>query len=67
LIEVKNEASKMGIWHLPCPLWVISGHSAKEMRCPLYPQKQTLVEHVRISALCHKRTHASQQFQRCWA
>src|SRR5215469_17152956 len=25
-------------------------------RCPLYPQKQTLIERLRMSALCQKRT-----------
>ena len=25
----------------PCPLWVISGHSAKTRRCPLYPHPTT--------------------------
>ena len=30
-------------------------------RCPLYPQKRTLVERVAMSALCQKRTHALQQ------
>jgi hypothetical protein len=30
-------------------------------QCPLYPQKRTLIERVRMSALCHKRTHAVQQ------
>src|SRR6516225_10752947 len=44
-----------------CPLWVISGHWAKSRRCPLYPQKRTLVECSRMSALCQKRTHARQQ------
>src|SRR5262249_7521880 len=27
-------------------------------RCPLYPQKRTLVSWVVMSALCQKRTHA---------
>src|SRR5262249_53384781 len=26
----------------PYPLWVISGHSAHSVQCPLYPQKRTL-------------------------
>src|SRR5215831_16619288 len=41
---------------LRCPLWVTSGHSAAQSRCPLYPQKRTSVEGVRRSALCQKRT-----------
>jgi hypothetical protein len=47
-----------------CPLWVISGHFVTLGPCPLYPQKQTLVEGVGMSALCQKRTHAPQQFNR---
>src|SRR5262249_55923501 len=39
-----------------CPLWVISGHFVKSGRCPLYPQKRTLVERVGMSALCQKQT-----------
>ena len=30
-------------------------------RCPLYPQKRTSVERLRMSALCQKQTHAVQQ------
>jgi hypothetical protein len=39
-----------------CPLWVISGHSITSTRCPLYPQKRTLVEPAVMSSLCQKRT-----------
>src|SRR6516162_3412784 len=39
-----------------CPLWVKSRHSAQGTRCPLYPQKRTLIERVGMSALCQKRT-----------
>src|SRR5215831_18506641 len=39
-----------------CPLWVKSGHCGAATRCPLYPQKRTLIERVVMSALCHKRT-----------
>jgi len=39
-----------------CPLWVKSGHSPRFVRCPLYPQKRTLVKRVGMSALCQKRT-----------
>src|SRR5262249_61584891 len=39
-----------------CPLWVKSRHSAEETRCPLYPQKRTLVERVEMSAKCQKQT-----------
>jgi hypothetical protein len=34
-----------------CPLWVISGHSARQLRCPLYPRKQTFVNALGMSAL----------------
>ena len=30
-------------------------------QCPLYPQKQTLLRVIGMSALCQKRTHALQQ------
>jgi hypothetical protein len=39
-----------------CPLWVKSRHSAVSEQCPLYPQKQTSIERVGMSALCQKRT-----------
>src|SRR5262249_58269203 len=39
-----------------CPLWVISGHSRRFLRCPLYPQKRTSRHTVGMSAMCHKRT-----------
>ena len=35
---------------------VKSGHCAVSGRCLLYPQKRTLIERVRMSALCQKRT-----------
>jgi hypothetical protein len=35
-----------------CPLWVKSGHCAVSGRCPLYPQKRTLIERVGMSAVC---------------
>jgi hypothetical protein len=35
-----------------CPLWVKSGHCAVSGRCPLCPQKRTLIERVGMSALC---------------
>src|SRR5262245_683540 len=38
-----------------CPLWVINGHDVIKPRCPLYPQKRTLLERVAMSALCQKR------------
>ena len=47
-----------------CPLWVKNRHGNQLAQCPLYPQKRTLVERVRMSALCQKRTHALQQFCR---
>src|SRR5262249_16859166 len=39
-----------------CPLWVKSGHSPVFGRCPLYPQKRTLIERVGMSAMCQKQT-----------
>jgi hypothetical protein len=42
-----------------CPLWVKSGHCPVSARCPLYPQKRTLVPRVKMSALCQKRTWAN--------
>jgi len=41
---------------LPCPLWVISGHSPTFGRCPLYPRKGTWIGAAVMSALCQKRT-----------
>src|SRR5215472_13844177 len=38
------------------PLWVKSGHRGQLKQCLLYPQKRTLIEHVRMSALCQKAT-----------
>src|SRR5215813_3298851 len=38
-----------------CPLWVISGHSARFDRCPLYPRKWSASS---ASALRQKRTFA---------
>src|SRR6516225_7998598 len=37
-------------------LWVKSGHWVTCEQCPLYPQKQTSIERVGMSALCQKRT-----------
>src|SRR5215471_8174290 len=39
-----------------CLRWVISGHSLRFARCPVFPQKRTLVPCSTMSALCHKRT-----------
>src|SRR5262249_53327316 len=37
-----------------------STHRASQAaQCPLYPQKRTLIERVRMSALCQKRTLAA--------
>jgi hypothetical protein len=47
-----------------CRLWVISRHFVTSDQCPLYPQKQTSLNDVVMSAKCHKRTHALQQFCR---
>jgi uncharacterized protein YjbJ (UPF0337 family) len=35
-----------------CLKWVTSGHSAHELRCPLYSRKRTLARVHRMSALC---------------
>src|SRR5262249_21944904 len=35
-----------------CPLWVKSRHRSASSQCPLHLQKQTLIERVRMSALC---------------
>jgi len=32
------------------------GHIAEQQYCPLYPQKQTFVAAIGMSALCQKRT-----------
>src|SRR5262249_16839645 len=53
LTYLSSENRSMG---RSCPLWVKSRHSATSERCPLYPQKRTLVEHVAMSAMCQKRT-----------
>jgi hypothetical protein len=39
-----------------CPLWVKSRHRSTSAQCPLYPRKRTLIERLRMSALCQKRT-----------
>jgi hypothetical protein len=41
---------------MECPLWVKSGHDGAHLRCPLYPQKQTLLGDGWMSALCQKQT-----------
>jgi 2-hydroxychromene-2-carboxylate isomerase len=41
------------------PLGVISGHGDKSAECPLCPRKRTLIERVRMSALCRKQTSSS--------
>jgi hypothetical protein len=50
---------------------VKSRHWGRCDRCPLYPQKQTSLNTVVMSALCRKRTHALQQkavaCYVCWA
>ena len=38
------------------PLWVKSRHDALKSRCPLFPQKRTLLSTTRMSALCQKQT-----------
>src|SRR5215472_9592476 len=40
-----------------CPLWVKSRHRSRFGQCPLYPQKQTLVERVGC-LLCAKSGHS---------
>src|SRR6516165_12472092 len=39
-----------------CALWVKSRDSAMSRRCPLYPQKRTLMGATGMSALCQERT-----------
>src|SRR5215469_16537358 len=41
-----------------CPLYVKSGHFATSGRCPLYSQKRTLIERVRMSASCQTRKYS---------
>ena len=41
------------------PFGVISGHGDKSAECPLCPRKRTLIERVRMSALCRKQTSSS--------
>jgi hypothetical protein len=36
--------------------WIKSRHPEGKQRCPLYPQKRTLIDGVKESALCQKRT-----------
>ena len=42
-----------------CPLWVITGHHARQLGCPLNPQKRTFINSVGMSALGQKRTFAT--------
>jgi len=44
-----------------CPLWVKSRHFGMSERCPLYPQKRTLIEPVVMSALCAISRHSPRQ------
>ena len=44
-----------------CPLWVKSGRRISARRCPLYSQTRTWPSATRMSAKCHKQTHALQQ------
>jgi hypothetical protein len=39
-----------------CPLWVISGHFALQLSCPLYPRKRTCAAQLGMSAMGQKRT-----------
>src|SRR5215469_8526688 len=48
-----------------CPLWVKSRHRKGSAGCPLYPQKRTLIERVRMSALCQEQTLVVIRFPRC--
>src|SRR5215469_11431279 len=49
-----------------CPLWVKSGRSLMIDACLLYPQKRTLLERVRMSALCQKRTSGRLRLLAAW-
>jgi hypothetical protein len=55
----RSGCDTMAAWG--CPLWVISGHFAVQLPCPLYPRKRTCALQRGMSALCQKRTHAAHQ------
>jgi hypothetical protein len=50
---IKNECG-FSAPHVPHALFL-------SMRCPLYPNKRTSTDAAGVSALCHKRTYATQQ------
>ena len=39
-----------------CLVWVISGHTGSELRCPLFPRKLTCIKPRWMSAQGHKQT-----------
>ena len=47
-----------------CLLWVKSGHRSTSIQCPLYPQKQTFIGAILMSALCQKQTSTSENGMR---
>jgi hypothetical protein len=36
----------VGLETSQCPLWVISGHSAEQSPCPLYPRKRAFIRAI---------------------
>src|SRR5262249_43560126 len=55
-LEPVLDFAKMEPTPRQCPLWVKSRHQRMSASCPLYPQKQTLLKVIAMSALCQKRT-----------
>jgi len=57
--QIKTNSAELWIWRgIKTPLLPNKPITAD---CPLYPQKQTSIERVGMSALCQKRTYALQQ------
>ena len=59
---VQGSVRTVAILSSECPLWVKSRHCVVSGRCPLYPQKWTLVERAGMSALCQKRSYGWKAF-----
>lgn len=49
---------------LESPLRIITGHAGSELRCRLFPRKQTLIRANRTSAQGHNRTNGGHAFLR---
>jgi hypothetical protein len=60
--SARSSCSKVAGVHENERLHVRFGHCTGQMRCPLFPQKRTFLTTTEMSALCHKQTHALQQF-----